>query len=65
MRVLILAYYFPPEVGTGPHLPFELGESLVGLGHEVTVVTSFPRYHVPVMPPQYRRRFWYREEMGG
>jgi glycosyltransferase involved in cell wall biosynthesis len=63
--VLILAYYFPPEVGSGPHLPFELGESLVGLGHEVTVVTSFPRYHVPVMPARYRRRLWCREEMGG
>jgi glycosyltransferase involved in cell wall biosynthesis len=63
--VLILAYYFPPEVGSGPHLPFELGESLVELGHEVTVVTSFPRYHVPEMPPRYRRRFWCREAMAG
>ena len=65
MRVLILAYYFPPEVGSGPHLPFELGESLVRLGHEVTVVTSFPRYHVPAMPARYRRRLWCRETMGG
>ncbi len=65
MKILILIYYFPPEVGSGPHLPFELGESLVKLGHEVTVVTGFPRYHVPSMPEQYRGRFLYKEQMGG
>lgn len=65
MRILYLANYFPPEIGTGPHLPFELGESLVLAGHEVTVVTGFPRYNLPVMPEEYRRKFLYRENMQG
>lgn len=65
MKLLFLVYYFPPEIGSGPHLPYELGESLVRRGHEVTVVAGFPHYHVPVMPPQYRRRFLFAEEMGG
>ena len=65
MKILVIAYYFPPEIGSGPHLPFELCESLVQLGHEVSVVTGFPRYHVEVMPPQYRRKFFCKEEMSG
>jgi colanic acid biosynthesis glycosyl transferase WcaI len=65
MKVLYLTYYFPPEIGTGPHLPFELCESLVKLGHEVTAVTGFPRYHVDVMPPQYQKHFLYNEVMNG
>ena len=65
MRILLLCPYFPPEIGTGPHMPFELGESLVKLGHAVAVVTGFPRYHVPVTPQEYRGRLWCREQMAG
>jgi len=65
MHVLLLSHYFPPEIGSGPHLPYELGESLVRLGHTVTVVTGFPRYNVPVMPARYRRRLFVREDLGG
>ncbi len=65
MRILLLVNYFPPEIGSGPHLPFELGETLVQRGHQVTVVTGFPRYNVPVLPERYRGRVFYREEMGG
>lgn len=65
MRILYLTNYFPPEVGTGPHLPYELGEWLINDGHDVTVVTGFPRYNLPVMPARYRRRLFYRETMAG
>jgi colanic acid biosynthesis glycosyl transferase WcaI len=65
VKFLFLSYYFPPEIGMGPNLPFELCESFVKKGHETTVVTSFPRYHLDVMPPQYRRHFLYNEEMNG
>ena len=65
MKVLSLTYYFPPEIGTGPHLPFELCESLVKLGHDVTTVTGFPRYNLDAMPPQYRGHFMHFEEMSG
>jgi colanic acid biosynthesis glycosyl transferase WcaI len=65
MRVLYMVGNFPPEIGAGPHVIYELGESLVGLGHEVTVLTCFPRYNVPVMPECYRGHFAYREQMGG
>jgi colanic acid biosynthesis glycosyl transferase WcaI len=65
MKILFLTNYFPPEIGTGPHLPYELGESLVQAGHEVTVVTGFPRYNVREMPKQYRWKLTQREEMAG
>jgi colanic acid biosynthesis glycosyl transferase WcaI len=65
MKLLCLAYYFPPEIGSGPHLPYELCESLARRGHDVSVVTGFPRYHVEVMPSKYRRHMFFREEMGG
>jgi len=65
MKILLLTNYFPPEVGTGPHMPHELGDSLVKRGHEVTVVTGFPRYNVPEMPKKYRGRMRFEEEMNG
>ncbi len=65
MRILILSHYFPPEIGSGPHYPFELAESLVKRKHKVTVVTGFPRYNVPVMPPDYRYRLFKRECKSG
>lgn len=65
MKILILAYYFPPEIGSGPHLPYELGETLVQRGHEVTVVTGFPHYHVSEMPQQYRGKYVCVEKLGG
>jgi colanic acid biosynthesis glycosyl transferase WcaI len=65
MRVLLLSSYFQPEVGGGIYLASELGQTLVKLGHEVTVVTGFPQYKVPVMPETYRGRFLMREETDG
>ena len=65
LKVLMLVNYFPPEIGSGPHLPFELGETLVQRGCQVTVMTGFPQYNLPVMPEKYRGKLFYREEMGG
>ncbi len=65
MHVLLFTHYFPPEIGSGPHLPYELGETLAQRGHRVTVVTNFPRYNVPVMPQQYRGKLLCRGQMGG
>ena len=65
LRVLLLTHYFPPEIGSGPHYPFELAESLVKRGHKVTVVTGFPRYNVPKMPREYRGSLLKRECKSG
>lgn len=65
LKVLFVSNYFPPEIGAGPHYPFELCESLVKAGHDVTAVTGFPRYNVRTMPRRYRRRLFYKEDMEG
>jgi len=46
MEMLILSESFPPETKSASTLFFELAESLVQKGHEVTVATRMPRYNV-------------------
>ncbi len=45
MRLLLITAYFPPDSGSAAHLFHDLGRSLAGLGHSVSVVTGFPGYH--------------------
>ncbi len=65
MKILALTRYFPPDIGTSSHLFFELCESLVQRGHEVTAVTTMPRYNLQEIPAAYRGRAFLREEMHG
>jgi len=65
MEILIMTNYFPPEIGGASHLYYELAESLVRRGHEVTVVTGFPRYNVKKKDKKYRGKFLIREEFSG
>ena len=65
MNILLLTNYFIPEIGSGPQLPTELAESLAAMGHNVTVVTGFPRYNVPVVTPASRRRLVTTEKLNG
>ncbi|MFA4884177.1 MAG: glycosyltransferase family 4 protein [Candidatus Margulisiibacteriota bacterium] len=46
MRILILSEAFPPETKSASTLFFELAESLVKRGHQVSVITRMPRYNV-------------------
>ncbi len=46
MRILILTEAFPPETKSASTLFFELAESLVKDGHQVSVITRLPRYNV-------------------
>ncbi|MBM4274915.1 MAG: glycosyltransferase family 4 protein [Deltaproteobacteria bacterium] len=46
MKILLISAFFPPEVGSAAHLFYELGQALRHRGHEITVLTGLPRYHV-------------------
>ena len=46
MKILILSEAFPPETKSASTLFFELAESLVKKGHQVSVITRMPRYNV-------------------
>jgi glycosyltransferase involved in cell wall biosynthesis len=46
MHILILSEAFPPETKSASTLFFELAESLIKRGHQVSVITRMPRYNV-------------------
>ena len=56
MKILLVCAFFPPEVGSAAHLYYELGQALQRKGHEITVLTGLPRYHVIGDQQDYRRR---------
>jgi glycosyltransferase involved in cell wall biosynthesis len=56
MKILLITPYFPPEVGSAAHLYYELGQALRERGHEITILTGLPRYHVAGTPKDYRQR---------
>ena len=46
MRILVITDSYPPEVRSASHLMAELAENLKKLGHEITVLTSYPAYNL-------------------
>src|SRR5438105_9737855 len=65
LDILILTHYFPPELGAPQSRLGFLARFLVGRGHRVQVLTSFPSYSSGVVPPQYRGRLMVREKWEG
>ena len=65
MKVLVLSnYYYPESIGAGIWVT-QLAQDLMGRGHEVTVVTSFPSYPHGRIFDGYRNRFAHREVLEG
>jgi nucleoside-diphosphate-sugar epimerase len=65
MRVLHLGInYWPDETGIAPFNTLRC-EYLAGRGHEVTALTGLPYYPQWRVPPDYRRRFFVREQRNG
>jgi colanic acid biosynthesis glycosyl transferase WcaI len=65
MRILLVCAFFPPEVGSAAHLYYELGQALQARGHEITVLTGLPRYHVIGESKSYRQRPFISETYHG
>ena len=65
MRVLVISnYYYPESIGAGIWVT-QLARDLMGRGHEVTVVTSFPSYPRGEVFDGYRNRLCGREVVDG
>jgi len=43
MKLLLVVANFVPEIGSAAHIYFDLAKSFVNRGHEVDVITSYPR----------------------
>lgn len=64
MRILVLAQYFPPDMGGGSTRASNVVNGLLNKGCEVTVVAAFPHYPDGKVPSQYKRKAIIPERFG-
>jgi len=65
MKILLISAYFPPDTGSAANLFYELGCQLVRKGHSVSVLTSFPSYHITGEISQYNGKSLVKENVDG
>jgi len=65
VRLAYLSHYFPPESNAPAARVHELSRALVGLGHELHVVTGQPSHPRGVIYPGYRAAEYRRDEVDG
>lgn len=65
MKILVLAHYYPPEMGGAAARLHGLSRWMAAQGNDVTVITSFPNYPSGQIPPRYKDKFKVREQMDG
>jgi len=65
MRVLVIAQYFPPDMGGGATRAYNVAKGLGLNGCEVTVVTAFPHYPSGNVPERYRWKSFVLEDVEG
>jgi len=64
MNVLIIAQYFPPDLGGSATRAYNVARGLVLNGCNVTVVSAFPHYPHGDIPKEYRWKPFQAEWMG-
>jgi colanic acid biosynthesis glycosyl transferase WcaI len=65
MRVLVLAQYFPPDIGGGSTRAFNVAKGLRKKGCVVRVVTAFPHYPLGRIPSRYNGKALMFEKIEG
>ena len=63
MKILFLTQYFPPEVGAAASRAFETVKHFRNLGHDVTVLTTFPNYLLSKPIEKYKGKIDYYEQI--
>lgn len=53
-RILFISRYYLPEKAAAAVCVSEIAKRLVNLGHQVTVLTTFPNYPTGIVPAEYR-----------
>jgi len=54
VRIVYVSQYYPPEMGAPAARVSAFARRWAALGHDVTVVTTFPNHPTGVIPPGYR-----------
>jgi glycosyltransferase involved in cell wall biosynthesis len=65
MKILFHTSYYPPEIGAAQTRTHELAQRLKQIGHEVSVLTSFPNYPSGVVPKQWRGHLFMKQMEDG
>ncbi len=65
MHIQLITPYYYPEVCATSYLYQELCQSFHDLGHDVVVITGYPRYSIKNIPEKYRNTLWLRETFEG
>lgn len=65
MKINLVTIHFPPEIGGGVHLGYELAKKLNSQGHWVHVITGFPHYNVKSVPEKYQKGNLMHESFDG
>ena len=63
MRFLFLTQYYPPEIGAPQTRLKSMGIELVKLGHQVEVVTALPNHPTGRIFPNYKGKFYVKENI--
>src|SRR5947209_240124 len=64
-HILFITPYYPPEITAAAMRISETAMWLEKLGHQVTVLTTFPNFPTGIVPPEYRGRVIQSEERDG
>lgn len=65
MKILIVSFYYPPEMGAAPSRISNMAEALTRQGNEVNVLTCLPNYPKGRIFEGYRRRLFKEETIQG
>ncbi|MBI2883511.1 MAG: glycosyltransferase family 4 protein [Candidatus Methylomirabilis oxyfera] len=65
MRVLVLTYFYAPEVGAPALRMQAITKAFVRRGWSVDIITGMPQYPLGHTFPNYRRRLWHQESFFG
>ena len=65
MKVLIVSFYYSPELGAAPSRITNLAKGLQEKGIEVELLTCMPNYPKGKIFEGYRRKFSMKEELDG
>jgi len=65
MHILFVTQYFSPEIGAASERLTGLAFNLSKLGYKVTVITGFPNYPFGMVYPDYKKKLFMQEAIGG
>jgi glycosyltransferase involved in cell wall biosynthesis len=65
LRVLVLAQYFPPDMGGGSTRASNVVKGLLYKGCEVKVIAAFPHYPLGIVPKKYKGKLFAFEHFYG